>query len=171
MNPGSAFTVHLRVKHPLHRFTLCLPLRFRLLPPRSLHVALLPCGALVFPRGTLHVEHLPHPPPPYAIAGTTTTAMSVLVQAMYNPSSTSYPRTSTSSTPAYRSSAYPSSTYPMSMYPAYAAPLTTTQHHHAQQRLTLVILSPITSNATSNANSTSFHTMRSGLAYRINETK
>ncbi|KAJ7268547.1 2-oxoacid dehydrogenases acyltransferase-domain-containing protein [Mycena rebaudengoi] len=57
-------------------------------------------------------------PPPYAITGTTTTATSVLVQATYSPSSTSYPTTSTSSTAAYPSSAYPSSTYPTSTYPA-----------------------------------------------------
>ncbi|KAJ7284525.1 hypothetical protein C8J57DRAFT_1216951 [Mycena rebaudengoi] len=68
--------------------------------------------------------------------------MSVLAQAT----------TSTSSTPAY-----PSSTYPTSTYPVYAAPPTMTQQ---QQRLTLVIPSSTTSNATSNANanSPSFHT-------------
>ncbi|KAJ7234474.1 hypothetical protein C8J57DRAFT_1531632 [Mycena rebaudengoi] len=81
------------------------------------------------PLSTRRVEHLPHRPPPYAIGGTTTRAMSVLAQAT----------TSTS----------------------YAAPPPTTQHHaQQQQRLTLVIPSSTTSNATSNANanSTSFHT-------------
>ncbi|KAJ7268552.1 hypothetical protein C8J57DRAFT_1717255 [Mycena rebaudengoi] len=94
---------------PLHRFTLRLPLRLHLPPPRSLHVALPP-----IPRAGVPSRRVVHrTPPPYAITGTTTTATSVLVQATYNPSSTSYPATSTSSTTAYPSSAYPTSTYPV----------------------------------------------------------
>ncbi|KAJ7234391.1 hypothetical protein C8J57DRAFT_1574870 [Mycena rebaudengoi] len=55
-------------------------------------------GAAAPPRITraLGVEHLPHPSPPYAIGGTTTTATSVLAQTTYNPSSTfpAYPSSS-----------------------------------------------------------------------------
>ncbi|KAJ7268557.1 2-oxoacid dehydrogenases acyltransferase-domain-containing protein [Mycena rebaudengoi] len=115
-------------------------------PPSSFHAApptaLAPPPAAFSPRRTTPIPRAGVPsrrvvhrtPPPYAITGTTTTATSVLVQATYNPSSISYPTTSTSSTAAYPSSAYPSSTYPTSTYPAYAAPLTTTQHHTQQQQ-------------------------------------
>ncbi|KAJ7227665.1 hypothetical protein C8J57DRAFT_1730852 [Mycena rebaudengoi] len=153
---------------PLGVQRLPLFLRSPRLPGRSLHVALahlvLPGGALASPRGTLRIEHLPHRPPPYAIAGTTTTATSVLAQAASYPTTS----TSTSATPAYPSSTSPLSTYPASS--AYAAPPTAQQQqqHHAQQRPTLIIPSSgaTTTFSATNSDSTSFHMTPSGPAYR-----
>ncbi|KAJ7268542.1 2-oxoacid dehydrogenases acyltransferase-domain-containing protein [Mycena rebaudengoi] len=105
-----------------------------LLAPSSFHAppptALAPPPAVFSPRRTTPIPRAGVPPrrvvhrtpPPYAITGTTTTATSVLVQATYNPSSTSYPMTSTSSTAAYPSSAYPTSTYPATTRSSNSAP-------------------------------------------------